>query len=301
MRRRYWVLAVVLFLVLACRGGGSDTDTNDCDYYVDSAAGSDANTGGESDPFQTITFALSRAASGDEVCVAAGRYSAPEETFPLTVPMGVTLRARSGGAKPVVNGGGDLDGVNIAILAAQNSTIRGFSVTVPLSADVSVVHVGILSSEGSPGIKENTITGIGFGHDGGAGIATFGTASPLIMNNTIVLNHDGITTFGTSSPVIRGNILSDNENHGVYADQSSNPNLGTTGDPGGNTLLNNGSRGLGNFTDSTIINAAGNTWEITCSTSDGHYASTLILTTGEDCPGDTSNYYIKYEGAGIQF
>jgi len=297
-----------LFLLIACGGGGeSGPASSTCDFYVDAAGGNDGNNGSATEPFQTITFALSQAASGDEVCVEAGNYNAPGETFPIAVPTGVTLRGNPGSSKPVISGGGDFGGANIAIITAHNSTISGFSITVPGYADTTVIHVGVFSDDGFPVISDNTISNVSLGHQGGGGIATFGTASPLIMANTIISNHDGIATFGTSAPVIRDNDLSDNEDHGVYADQNSDPDLGTSGDPGGNTILGSGLRGLGNFTDSSVIDAAGNTWEVNCSTNDGSYATTLVVVTvnpindNDSCPGEPSNYYIKYIGAGIQF
>jgi parallel beta-helix repeat protein len=303
-----FALAVISTSIFACGGGGGSGPTSlSCDLYVDAPLGSDDNAGTAGSPFQSITFALSQASSGEVVCVAAGTHDeALGETFPITVPSGVTLTADGTGQKPVIQGGGDSGSVNIALITSNNSTIHGFSINVPSDVDPAVVHVGIYSDTGFPVISHNTISGVSLSHWEGAGVATYGLASPQIINNTIINNHNGIATYGTSAPVIRQNILTDNESHAVYAAHNSDPDLGTSLDPGDNIIQDNGYRGLGNFTDGSIIDAAGNTWTINCSTADGSYATTLVVAPNpvndnDLCQELPSNYYIKYTGAGIQF
>ncbi len=58
-------------------------------YYV-AVNGSDANDGNhQNDPFLTLKFALSTAVSGDTIYIYPGTY---EEAFPLTVPVGVSVK-----------------------------------------------------------------------------------------------------------------------------------------------------------------------------------------------------------------
>ena len=59
-------------------------------YYV-SVNGSDLNNTGthQNDPVESISFALSQASSGDTIWIYPGTYT---ETFPLVVPVGVTVR-----------------------------------------------------------------------------------------------------------------------------------------------------------------------------------------------------------------
>ncbi len=58
-------------------------------YYV-AVNGNDSNSGDhQNDPFLTLKFALSQAVSGDTVYIYPGTY---EEIFPLTVPVGVTVK-----------------------------------------------------------------------------------------------------------------------------------------------------------------------------------------------------------------
>lgn len=61
-------------------------------YFV-STNGNNANSGDhQNDPFLTIEYALSVAAAGDTIFIYPGTYL---ETFPLTVPVGVTIRGES--------------------------------------------------------------------------------------------------------------------------------------------------------------------------------------------------------------
>jgi hypothetical protein len=58
-------------------------------YYV-ATTGNDDNSGvHEHDPYLTLKFALSQASAGDTVYIYPGTY---QEQFPLTVPVGVTVR-----------------------------------------------------------------------------------------------------------------------------------------------------------------------------------------------------------------
>ena len=59
-------------------------------YYV-SVNGDDVNNTGthQNDPVASVAYALSQASSGDTVWIYPGEY---EETFPLTVPVGVTVK-----------------------------------------------------------------------------------------------------------------------------------------------------------------------------------------------------------------
>ena len=86
--------------------------------------GSDSDLGNHpQSPFGTIKHALSQASSGDVVHVFAGEYT---ETFPLTVPQGVTLRGqslRSVNIKPTVQ-----SEFNDAFLLNGESTIEELTV-----------------------------------------------------------------------------------------------------------------------------------------------------------------------------
>ena len=99
------------------------TTTHDKMLYV-AENGLDTNQGNHpQSPYATIKHALSQATAGDVVHVYAGEYT---ETFPLTVPAGVTLRGqsiRSVNIKPTVE-----SEFNDAFLVNGESTIEELTV-----------------------------------------------------------------------------------------------------------------------------------------------------------------------------
>ena len=99
------------------------TQTHDNMLYV-AENGSDTALGNHpQSPFATIKHALSQATAGDVVHVYAGEYT---ETFPLTVPAGVTLRGqslRSVNIKPTVQ-----SEFNDAFLLNGESTVEELTV-----------------------------------------------------------------------------------------------------------------------------------------------------------------------------
>ena len=125
------------------------TTTHENMLYV-AENGLDTNLGNHpQSPYKTIKHALSQASAGDVVHVFAGEYT---ETFPLTVPAGVTLRGasiRSVNIKPTIE-----SEFNDAFLVNGESTIEELTVkdfysggkyfqiaTIP-TADTFTVNVG---------------------------------------------------------------------------------------------------------------------------------------------------------------
>ena len=62
--------------------------------YVDPTSGTDTTTTGTTaSPYKTITYALTQAQAKTVVQLAAGIYSSDSgETFPITIPEGITLQ-----------------------------------------------------------------------------------------------------------------------------------------------------------------------------------------------------------------
>ena len=338
MKNRNDLLALVAVagsLLVSARAYAGHLDTRKfdqmeqghCDRYVSAARGSDSNHGTARSPYRTITFALMQAHANDEVCVEAGTYDAAlGESFPIIVPDAVTLRSvfspliprrfaleghtpidifSSTVGRPVIKGAGDYNGfASISLVASDRSTISGFTVRIP-SVDLQRIEVGVWVLEGTATISHNVFEGIAYGHPGGACVGVGGEASPLIEENLLVGCHDGIALFGNAKPRIRRNVLLANENWAVYADENAAPDLGTADDPGGNVLRHNGHGGLYNYTVDSILDAAGNIWEVNCATDAlGRYASRLVMGPASDnaeCLDELSNYKIQNEGAGIQF
>ena len=136
-------------------------------YYV-STTGSDSNSGDNiNEPYLTIAQALSVAADGDVINVSSGTY---EETVPLTVPRGVTLKGaglRSTTIKPT-----DATKTNNILLLNDLSTVEDFT-----------IKDGFYNS--------STDTGYVFSYATGIAITT---RSPYIQRVT-VLNKGSSTSF----------------------------------------------------------------------------------------------------------
>jgi parallel beta-helix repeat protein len=307
-----------LAIVLAC---GTDTvtvpvsppvpaDLSSCTLIADSRTGDDAGDGSADAPYRSITNALSAAVYGDVVCAMQGTYSAPDETFPITVKHGVVLTSVMGSRNTTINGGGDYGLVNAALVLNSGSAVNGFTVLVPPSADTSVIHAGIYTDEYTsaaerPFIVNNVIRDVSFGHSGGAGIVVMQHASPEITGNLIYGNHDGIAVFNSGCPTILLNTIRDNEDNGLYTQDSTAPNMGARNNPGLNTITGNGLRGMYNNSLNGAIIASGNFWEVNCTTeSDGTYLNDIIYGPSDDgitCGGGPSNYRIESAGGIIMF
>lgn len=118
-------------------------------------------------PFATIKHALSQAAAGDEVFVFPGTYT---EIFPLTMPVGVTLRGAGIRAVKIQPTVGTFD--KDAILLNGQTTIEDLSIT---------------------GFKYNAINDTGYAFRFVSGMVT-ASRSPYIRNVTV------ITTGSVTSP-----------------------------------------------------------------------------------------------------
>ena len=92
MKRLTVTIAVLLFAGSA-RGGA---------WYVDSANGSNSFSGTSGAPLATITRAMELAAGGDVIYVQRGRYTVPNETFPIMVKNGVSIVGLSPGVGGIV-------------------------------------------------------------------------------------------------------------------------------------------------------------------------------------------------------
>lgn len=126
--------------------------------------GSDSNSGThQNDPFATLTFALSQTTSGDTVYVYPGTY---EETFPLVVPVGVTIKGTSLRSVTVTPTASTM--YNDAFHVTGEATVEDFTLT-------GFYH--------DPSTGPSASTGHGFRFAPGATIVS---RSPYIRNVTII-------------------------------------------------------------------------------------------------------------------
>ena len=168
------------------------------EYYVDANWGNDDNTGGEGDPFKTISYALTVAYHpGDNIHIAAGLYDTSHngESFPLTMNRDVSLLG-AGAEDTIIDG----EGVPKHIILASNvgsPQISGLTITGGLagsdSASEDAAGAGILLINSSPTIQDCVITDnhASGAYAGAAGIACIGLAgscSPTIKDCAITCN-----------------------------------------------------------------------------------------------------------------
>jgi parallel beta-helix repeat protein len=271
-------------------------------FYVNPAIGTDTPTAGKAEaaPFKTISFALQQAQPGTIVQVASGSYTAQTgEAFPLTLKPGVVLRGdeASKGQAVTITGSGSFVSPsfarqNVTVLAANNSEIRGVSITnlsprgtgvwvestnpvIANSTFANSLREGVfVTGTANPKITGNffvknqgngvSVTKAAQGEirgnvfqDTGFGLAIGGTSSPLVEGNQITQNQDGIYVNDNARPILRNNVISDNRRDGVVATVNAQPDLGTPTSPGGNTIRSNKEFDVNNSTKLTL-SAVGN-------------------------------------------
>jgi hypothetical protein len=189
---RRWIQLGAL-LAAACAGAaGAET------FHVDARKGSQRGDGSKKRPFATIAAALGRAAAGDEVVVAPGRY--PEH---VALKAGVALL----GAGP----GTVLDAADFplgAVTCADEARIQGFRIVDPgpaqallaaidcsKGASAEIAHnlieaphrPAILLSGSDAWIHHNTIRGGPLGGETLLGLVV-GSGRPVIEDNEIASN-----------------------------------------------------------------------------------------------------------------
>lgn len=103
-----------------------------------------------------------------------------------------------------------------------------------------------------PQLVENVFERTGFGINIGQ------KAEPILTGNQVRQNRDGVVIHGTARPVLRNNQIETNQDNGVVAVGNSRPDMGTSGDPGGNVVRNNGQMDINGSATKEIIPAFGN-------------------------------------------
>ncbi len=202
------------------------------------------------------------------------------------------------GQNILIKGGGDFisptsAGQNIAILGADgaglsgvtvtNTNYRGYALWIESSSPIVVnntfsgsTHDGIsvvgtgrptiggnfFSKNGAngmtifgssrPEVRDNTFENTGFG------VNVAQNASPLLIGNKITRNKDGVVVQADARPVLRNNYIESNQRDGIVAIARSLPDLGTSAEPGGNVIRNNGQYDVNNAAKGQVIPAYGN-------------------------------------------
>lgn len=102
-----------------------------------------------------------------------------------------------------------------------------------------------------PEVRENVFEKTGFG------INIAQNAAPVLIGNRITRNRAGIVVQANAKPVLRDNVIEWNTEDGVVAIATSQPNLGTKTEPGGNVFRRNGRYDI-NSSASSQVSAFGN-------------------------------------------
>lgn len=206
--------------------------------------------------------------------------------------------SRTRGNNIIIQGGGTFLSPtfarqNITILGANQASLTGVTVTNP-----NPRGYGLWIESSNPIVRDNTFTGNShdgisitgdsmptirsnyFYQNGANGMTIYGTsrpevrenvfektgfginiaqkAAPIIVDNRISQNRTGIVTQAKSQPVLRGNVIESNTEDGLVAIATSQPNLGTKTEPGGNTFRQNGRYDINASAAKQVISAFGN-------------------------------------------
>jgi len=177
---------------------------------------------------------------------------------------------------------------NVAIVAVDRAVLTGVTITNP-----EPQGYGLWAESTSPVVDGNTFTGsthdgislVGnsqakvannvFVRNGANGITVYGTsraeirenifeatgfginvnqqATPLIIGNRITQNRDGVVVQASAAPILRNNSIEGNERDGLVAIAESHPNLGTSNEPGGNFIRNNGQQDVNSASKAEIL------------------------------------------------
>ncbi|MDH6064502.1 DUF1565 domain-containing protein [Umezakia ovalisporum] len=305
--------------------------------YVNPQIGVDTIGAGttEAAPYKTITFALRQAPPSTIIQLAPGSYNSESgEQFPLLLNPGVTLRGNesSKGQAVLITGGGFYTSrtfarQNITILAAENTSVLGLTVTNPNQRGTAVwvessnptiknntfrnsVREGVfVTGTSNPKVENNLFVqnqgnGISIAktaqgeirnnlfQDTGFGLAIGGTSTPLVESNQIIQNQDGLYISESAKPVLRKNVIQNNKRDGLVATVNAEPNLGTNENPGGNLIRGNTRFDVNNATSKNRILAIGN--DIDQSRISGQVnfvATTVDLPTGQNTFADVPEGY----------
>ena len=217
-------LVALLLVVAGCTGPAAIVD-----FYVDPASGNDANPGSAAEPYRTLTHALSVAAAGHTIHLAAGTYNAANgEVWPsfaglppvadANVPSGVTVTGDGNLVRLGGPAGADTETALVFDGSAEviGVSIVGFEVGV-LAVDGAVVVLDDVHVEGSGeigvmarGDAELTMRDGSIFQSSSMGLAAIETAVVTIEGSEIYQNHPGVEVSNSAAVTITGSDLHDN-------------------------------------------------------------------------------------------
>lgn len=240
--------------------------------YVNPYLGKDNIQSGtsETNPFQSITYAMQNATPGSIIQLAPGEYSTAER-FPIILKPDVTIKGNdfNYGRTVRIKGGGrylsrSFAGQNVAIVTENNTQIIGVTIS-----NENMRGTGIWIESNNAKISNSSLT-----QNHREGIFIAGTATPTITNNKIMYNRgNGISITSTSSGIISKNYFAQtgvainiggaanpqifenkiiNNRHGILITEKSSPVIEN------NVITNNNQYGIF-MTEQTTAKISNNT------------------------------------------
>jgi hypothetical protein len=146
---KYFTFFVIaLFIVCAAGCSKSDSPTSPdtgqslmLRIYVNPASGADSNPGSDTAPLKTIKKALATAQSGQRVALQAGTYDITSgQTFPDTIPNGVTVEAVSAGLAVLLGTAGQTAFTGSGNDTLRYLTVQGFNILMNASTGIHVMY-----------------------------------------------------------------------------------------------------------------------------------------------------------------
>lgn len=205
---------------------------------------------------------------------------------------------RTRGSNIIIQGGGTFLSPtfarqNITILGADEASLTGVTVTNsnPRGYGLWIESSNLLVSDNTftrnnhdgisiTGNSTSTVRSNYFHQNGANGMTIYGTsrpevrdnvfektgfginiaqkAAPIIIGNHISQNRSGIITQAQAQPVLRSNVIEGNTEDGLVAIATSQPNLGTKTQPGGNIFRQNKRFDINASASKQVIPAFGN-------------------------------------------
>jgi parallel beta-helix repeat protein len=233
------------------------------DTIIQLTPGNYSSTNGEVFPLQVpskVKIVGNEANKGSGILIqGSGSFSSPTEAL-----QNITF---------LLNNDAELRGVTVTNLGSRGTGawIESSNATVANCTFTKCKREGIFATgTANPNILNNTCiandgngisiarnsTGLVQGNtctQAGSGISIDGNATPRVINNQISANRDGIIVSVNAQPILRNNLIEKNTSSGISVTGKAFPNLGSTTEPGGNTIRNNGEFDLANFTNPLLV------------------------------------------------
>jgi len=187
--------------------------------YV-SQGGLDSGTCTSASPCATVSYALTKAASGATIKVSGTIHDHVTISHPVTITTWPSGPAGSPGV---------LDGTASGAVVTVNPGVVGVSLR-----DLTIVHgtLGIYNVEGTVAITDSTVTGNANAGEPYAGIMNYGGGTMTITDSTVTKNSSsgtlGAGIYNTGTLTVIASTIAGNTGGGIYSGQAVTATLGAT-------------------------------------------------------------------------